>query len=172
MTVSKKSWAILKESSNVVLYSWVILNFFVWIRVVHKTPSLYCGPEPNGWWRCLVGVGWGAFSMVFQMDSKQRGDMLLDQWIWCCVCFGFKQLHNHLFWFKHRGDMLYPVDYLCKSIILKPLWLIVWSFLVQVVEVNVKVESAGTCNVHNNDFYAKEKLLKSMRDCDPSSVRH
>lgn len=41
-----------------------------------------------------------------------------------------------------------------------------------VVEVNVKVESAGTCNVHNNDFYAKEKLLKSMRDCDPSSVRH
>ena len=131
-----------------------------------------CGPEPNGWWRCLVGVGWGAFSMVFQMDSKQRGDMLLDQWIWCCVCFGFKQLHNHLFWFKQRGDMLYPVDYLCKSIILKPLWLIVWSFLVQVVEVNVKVESAGTCNVHNNDFYAKEKLLKSMRDCDPSSVRH
>ena len=40
------------------------------------------------------------------------------------------------------------------------------------VEVNVKVESAGTRNVHNNDFYAKEKLLKSMCDCDPSSVRH
>ncbi|PWZ52394.1 DNA repair RAD52-like protein 2, chloroplastic [Zea mays] len=42
----------------------------------------------------------------------------------------------------------------------------------QVVEVNVKVESAGTHNMHNNDFYAKEKLLKSMRDCDPSSLRH
>ena len=35
--------------------------------------------------------------MVFQMDSKQRGDMLFDQWIRCCVWFGFKQLHNHLF---------------------------------------------------------------------------
>jgi Cu2+-containing amine oxidase len=47
---------------------------------------------------------------------------------------------------------------------------------VQVVEVNVKVESAGTHNVHNNAFYAEEKLLKSelqaMRDCDPSSARH
>ena len=46
----------------------------------------------------------------------------------------------------------------------------------QVVEVNVKVESAGTHNVHNNAFYAEEKLLKSelqaMRDCDPSSARH
>ncbi|GJN27283.1 hypothetical protein PR202_gb15293 [Eleusine coracana subsp. coracana] len=46
----------------------------------------------------------------------------------------------------------------------------------QVVEVNVKVESAGPHNVHNNAFYAEEKLLKSelqaMRDCDPSSVRH
>jgi len=45
-----------------------------------------------------------------------------------------------------------------------------------VVEVNVKVESAGTHNVHNNAFYAEEKLLKSelqaMRDCDPSSARH
>jgi len=47
---------------------------------------------------------------------------------------------------------------------------------VQVVEVNVKVENAGTHNVHNNAFYAEEKLLKSelqaMRDCDPSSARH
>jgi hypothetical protein len=34
------------------------------------------------------------------------------------------------------------------------------------------VKSAGTHNVHSNDFYAKEKLLKSMRDCNPSSVRH
>ncbi|KAF7009636.1 hypothetical protein CFC21_024148 [Triticum aestivum] len=46
----------------------------------------------------------------------------------------------------------------------------------QVVEVNVKVESAGTNNVHNNAFYAEEKILKSelqaMRDCDPSSARH
>jgi primary-amine oxidase len=45
-----------------------------------------------------------------------------------------------------------------------------------VVEVNVKVEDAGPNNVHNNAFYAEEKLLKSelqaMRDCDPSSVRH
>ncbi|RLM78942.1 copper methylamine oxidase-like [Panicum miliaceum] len=46
----------------------------------------------------------------------------------------------------------------------------------QVVEVNAKVEDAGPKNVHNNAFYAEEKLLKSelqaMRDCDPSSVRH
>jgi len=45
-----------------------------------------------------------------------------------------------------------------------------------VVEVNVKVEDAGPKNVHNNAFYAEEKLLKSelqaMRDCDPSSMRH
>ncbi|CAL4968507.1 unnamed protein product [Urochloa decumbens] len=50
-----------------------------------------------------------------------------------------------------------------------------WHFY-QVVEVNVKVEDAGPNNVHNNAFYAEEKLLKSelqaMRDCDPSSVRH
>lgn len=49
-------------------------------------------------------------------------------------------------------------------------------FPLQVVEVNVKVESAGPNNVHNNAFYAEEKLLKSelqaMRDCDPSSARH
>ncbi|KAM0828823.1 hypothetical protein ACQ4PT_067281 [Festuca glaucescens] len=46
----------------------------------------------------------------------------------------------------------------------------------QVVEVNVKVESAGPHNVHNSAFYAEEELLKSelqaMRDCDPSSARH
>lgn len=46
----------------------------------------------------------------------------------------------------------------------------------QVVEVNVKVEEASPNNVHNNAFYAEEKLLKSelqaMRDCNPSSVRH
>ncbi|KAK7361634.1 hypothetical protein VNO77_03705 [Canavalia gladiata] len=46
----------------------------------------------------------------------------------------------------------------------------------QVVEVNVKVEEPGDNNVHNNAFYAEEKLLKSeleaMRDCDPLSARH
>ncbi|XP_045833331.1 copper methylamine oxidase-like isoform X1 [Trifolium pratense] len=46
----------------------------------------------------------------------------------------------------------------------------------QVVEVNVKVEEPGKNNVHNNAFYAEEKLLKSeleaMRDCDPLSARH
>ncbi|OQU89852.1 hypothetical protein SORBI_3002G282600 [Sorghum bicolor] len=46
----------------------------------------------------------------------------------------------------------------------------------QVVEVNVKVESAGPHNVHHNAFYAEEKLLKSelqaVRDCDPLSKRH
>ncbi|GAU21339.1 hypothetical protein TSUD_189260 [Trifolium subterraneum] len=45
-----------------------------------------------------------------------------------------------------------------------------------VVEVNVKVEEPGKNNVHNNAFYAEEKLLKSeleaMRDCDPLSARH
>lgn len=53
---------------------------------------------------------------------------------------------------------------------------LICCFLSQVVEVNVKVENAGTHNVHNNAFYAEEKLLKSelqaMRDCDPSSARH
>jgi len=42
--------------------------------------------------------------------------------------------------------------------------------------VNVKVEEPGKNNVHNNAFYAEEKLLKSeleaMRDCDPLSARH
>ncbi|KAF3330159.1 copper amine oxidase 1 [Carex littledalei] len=46
----------------------------------------------------------------------------------------------------------------------------------QVVEVNVKVEEPGQNNVHNNAFYAEEKVLKSelkaMRDCDPSVARH
>ncbi|KAL4586964.1 hypothetical protein LXL04_011612 [Taraxacum kok-saghyz] len=46
----------------------------------------------------------------------------------------------------------------------------------QVVELDVKVEEPGDANVHNNAFYAEEKLLKSeleaMRDCNPSSARH
>ncbi|CAN6550804.1 unnamed protein product [Malus baccata var. baccata] len=46
----------------------------------------------------------------------------------------------------------------------------------QVVEVNVKVDEPGKNNVHNNAFYAEEKLLKSelqaMRDCNPLSARH
>ncbi|KAG6473742.1 copper methylamine oxidase-like [Zingiber officinale] len=46
----------------------------------------------------------------------------------------------------------------------------------QVVEVNVKVEEPGQNNIHNNAFYAEEKLLKSeleaMRDCDSLSARH
>lgn len=41
---------------------------------------------------------------------------------------------------------------------------------------DVKVEGPGDANVHNNAFYAEEKLLKSeleaMRDCNPSSARH
>jgi len=40
----------------------------------------------------------------------------------------------------------------------------------------VKVEQPGENNVHNNAFYAEEKLLKSeleaMRDCNPLSARH
>jgi len=48
--------------------------------------------------------------------------------------------------------------------------------LPQVVEINVKVESAGQHNVHQNAFYAEETLLKSelqaMRDCDSLSARH
>ncbi|KAM3751783.1 hypothetical protein ACB098_04G136600 [Castanea mollissima] len=46
----------------------------------------------------------------------------------------------------------------------------------QVVEVDVKVEEPGENNVHNNAFYAEERLLKSeleaMRDCSPLSARH
>ncbi|KAG5062098.1 hypothetical protein JHK85_003281 [Glycine max] len=46
----------------------------------------------------------------------------------------------------------------------------------QVVEVDVKIEEPGKNNVHNNAFYAEEKLLKSeseaMRDCNPLSARH
>ncbi|RWV99771.1 hypothetical protein GW17_00037305 [Ensete ventricosum] len=49
-------------------------------------------------------------------------------------------------------------------------------FALQVIEVNGKVEDPGQNNVHNNAFYAEEKLLKSeleaMRDCDPFSARH
>ncbi|MED6109100.1 hypothetical protein PIB30_030533 [Stylosanthes scabra] len=46
----------------------------------------------------------------------------------------------------------------------------------QVVEVDVKVEEVGKSNVHNNAFYAEEKVLKSeseaMRDCEALSARH
>lgn len=46
----------------------------------------------------------------------------------------------------------------------------------QVVELNVKVEEPGKDNVHNNAFYAEEKLLRSelqaMRDCNPLTARH
>ncbi|RYR59305.1 hypothetical protein Ahy_A05g025176 isoform A [Arachis hypogaea] len=46
----------------------------------------------------------------------------------------------------------------------------------QVVEVDVKVEEPGKDNVHNNAFYAEERVLKSeleaMRDCNPLSARH
>ena len=49
-------------------------------------------------------------------------------------------------------------------------------FSIQVVEVNVKVEEPGQNNIHNNAFYAEEKLLRSelqaMRDCDPLTARH
>lgn len=41
---------------------------------------------------------------------------------------------------------------------------------------NVKVEEPGRNNIHNNAFYAEEKLLRSelqaMRDCDPLTARH
>ncbi|XP_042949779.1 copper methylamine oxidase-like isoform X5 [Carya illinoinensis] len=50
-----------------------------------------------------------------------------------------------------------------------------WTFY-QVVEVNVRVEEPGENNVHNNAFYAEERLLKSemeaMSDCDPFTARH
>lgn len=40
----------------------------------------------------------------------------------------------------------------------------------------MKVEEPGQHNIHNNAFYAEEKLLRSeleaMRDCNPSSARH
>lgn len=46
----------------------------------------------------------------------------------------------------------------------------------QVVEVDVKVEEPGPDNVHNNAFYAEEKLLQSelqaVRDCNPLAARH
>lgn len=41
---------------------------------------------------------------------------------------------------------------------------------------DVIVEEPGKNNVHNNAFYAEERLLKSeleaMRDCNPLSARH
>lgn len=41
---------------------------------------------------------------------------------------------------------------------------------------DVKVEEPGNNNVHNNAFYAEEKLLRSeleaSRDCNPLSARH
>jgi len=49
-------------------------------------------------------------------------------------------------------------------------------FPLQVVELNVKVAEPGNDNVHNNAFYAEEKVLRSeleaMRDCNPLSARH
>lgn len=41
---------------------------------------------------------------------------------------------------------------------------------------DVKAEEPGGNNVHNNAFYAEERLLKSeleaMRDCSPLSAHH
>ena len=41
---------------------------------------------------------------------------------------------------------------------------------------DVKIEEPGENNVHNNAFYAEERLLKSeleaMRDCNPLAARH
>ncbi|KAG5604732.1 hypothetical protein H5410_026224 [Solanum commersonii] len=46
----------------------------------------------------------------------------------------------------------------------------------QVVEVNARVEPPGENNVHNNAFYAEERLLRTeleaMRDCNPLTARH
>ncbi|XP_031480060.1 diamine oxidase [copper-containing] 1, peroxisomal isoform X1 [Nymphaea colorata] len=46
----------------------------------------------------------------------------------------------------------------------------------QVVELNVMVEEPGKENIHNNAFYAEEKLLRSelqaMSDCNPLTARH
>lgn len=40
----------------------------------------------------------------------------------------------------------------------------------------MKVEEPGPDNVHNNAFYAEEKLLQSelqaVRDCNPLAARH
>ena len=44
------------------------------------------------------------------------------------------------------------------------------------MEVDLKVEEPGPDNVHNNAFYAEEKLLRTelqaMRDCNPLAARH
>lgn len=44
------------------------------------------------------------------------------------------------------------------------------------VEVNARVEPPGENNVHNNAFYAEERLLRTeleaMRDCNPLTARH
>ncbi|KAG0571367.1 hypothetical protein KC19_VG005900 [Ceratodon purpureus] len=48
--------------------------------------------------------------------------------------------------------------------------------LLQVVEVNVKVEKPRPNNLHNNDFLAEETLLQTeqeaQRDCNALSARH
>ena len=48
--------------------------------------------------------------------------------------------------------------------------------LIQVVEVNMKVEEPGPDNPHNNAFYAEETLLRTelqaQRDCNALSHRH
>lgn len=48
--------------------------------------------------------------------------------------------------------------------------------LIQVVEVNVKVEKPGPNNPHNNAFFAEETLLRTeqeaQRDCNALSARH
>lgn len=81
----------------------------------------------------------------------------------------FASVQNHLVW--QHPYTIYIITYNGDR------WSDTYSFLIpQVVEVNVKVESAGPHNVHHNAFYAEEKLLKSelqaMRDCDPLSKHH
>lgn len=76
-----------------------------------------------------------------------------------------------------RSTFHFPFSFSLNMLITVALFLsLLLSFFPQVVEVNVKVEEPGKNNVHNNAFYAEEKLLKSelqaMRDCNPLSARH
>lgn len=74
---------------------------------------------------------------------------------------------------------MFVLSFCGKNLLYFENWLSILAsclFLLQVVEVNVKVEEPGQNNIHNNAFYAEEQVLKSelkaMRDCDPSVARH
>ncbi|RVX04331.1 Copper methylamine oxidase [Vitis vinifera] len=122
---------------------------------------LHCPVTIGLWHRLfnLVGLVWvppRSIEDMLVITFKGLGNSLRGKTLWQIACLTliwmvWQERNNRIFEDKGRTEEM-------------------------VVEVNVKVEEPGKNNVHNNAFYAEEKLLRSemqaMRDCNPLSARH